>query len=289
MRLSELFRQNVAGDPSLDPERLQQTLERLVAAAEKAWPALSLTAEDFVPYLAQRVPEATIEALEQMHVPDLWLACACTRGDANAIEAFTKSYLSPIFPLPGDLKSLSGDVEQMASVKLLVAEEGQVPRIADYSARGDLGSWLSVVTLRIALMLLRRKKREIPLGDEAALSRLAGSADPEVLHLKERYRAEFAQAFQDALGTLQPRERNVLRQHYIDRLPMEQVARVYRVHRITVVRWVERAREKLARETRKSLVARLGLKGGELESIMRLIRSQVDVSLRTYLGRDPGP
>ena len=44
----------------------------------------------------------------------------------------------------------------------------------------------------------------------------AAVADPEIDHLKSLYRDEFQTAFSDALGALTERERNVLRQHYID-------------------------------------------------------------------------
>jgi RNA polymerase sigma-70 factor, ECF subfamily len=283
----ELFRQSIACDPALDGGGVERTLERLITAARSVWPGVRLSPEVFVPYLARRLPEPTVQAIENMHVTDLWLACGCARGDSNAIAAFTKSYLAPIFPLPGQLAQLSADVEQITALRLLVAEKGRMPKIADYAGRGDLGSWSSVVALRVALMVLRKRKREILLDDaEGALSDLADAGDAEVVHLKQRYRAEFAESFQRALRTLSPRARNVLRQHHVDRLTMEQIARVYRVHRITVVRWIEGARTKLARETRKNFTARLGLQHSELESVMRMIRSQIDLSLRTYLRSD---
>jgi RNA polymerase sigma-70 factor (ECF subfamily) len=57
------------------------------------------------------------------------------------------------------------------------------------------------------------------------------------------------------------------------------------VHRATAARRVERARELLCDGTRAELAARIGLKGAELDSVMRLVRSNVDLSIARVLGR----
>jgi RNA polymerase sigma-70 factor (ECF subfamily) len=285
--LSRLFRENLAPEVALEPcddARLEAALSELLAAARAAWPTFTVAAETFIPYVASRLPDdaSSIDALAEMRGSDLYLACACAHGDDRAIAIFDAEYLGPIFPLPRQLAAISLDVRQLASMKLFVREGSDPPKIADYSGRGDLGSWVSVVTLRIGLSLLRGTKRELPL-DETALFELGATGDAEVAQLKKRYSKEFADAFHHALGTLAPRDRNLLRQHYVDALTMEQIGRIYRVHRITIVRWIDKARAKLAIETRRHLETRLGISRGELESIMRLIRSQMDVSLRTYL------
>jgi RNA polymerase sigma-70 factor (ECF subfamily) len=288
--LSNIFRESRARDQpsdSVDDERLEEALGRAIASARQAWPTVAVPAEIFVRYLARRLPDgaASIEALSAVHVTDLWLACACTHGDPTAVRIFLEKVLAPIFPLPRALKSLSKDVEQIASAKLLVPEGSTLPKIADYSGCGDLESWVSVVALRIALGMTRTGKPEVTV-DDRVLSDLPHEDDVEVAHLKQRYRAEFVEAFEHALGKLRPRERNLLRQHLVDGLTMEQIGRIYSVHRITVVRWIERARARLAAETRAQLVTRVGV--GELESIMRLIRSQLDLSLRTYFRSGTG-
>lgn len=290
--LSNLFRQSApdAGGELHDDARLEEALGKLLTSARAAWPSLAVSPQTFIPYLVARFSQEawSVEGLEELRAADLYLACACAHGDSSAIAAFETMYVDPIFPLPRHLAA-SGDVRQIASVKLLVREGDRLPKIADYSGRGDLGSWVSVVVLRVALSLMRGQRREIAFEEDTALFELADRDDAEVAHLKRRYRAEFAEAFHFALGSLRPRERNLLRQHYVDALTMEQISRVYRVHRITVVRWIDKARTTLAAETRRHLVTRLGVQRGELDSILRLIRSQIDVSLRTHLRSDAGP
>ncbi len=86
-----------------------------------------------------------------------------------------------------------------------------------------------------------------------------------------------------ALATLSVRDRNLLRQYLVDRLTIDQLGRLYRVHRVTASRWVNRAREAFVAATLLALRRRLRVTRSELDSVLRLLRSQVDVSLRHLL------
>jgi RNA polymerase sigma-70 factor (ECF subfamily) len=55
------------------------------------------------------------------------------------------------------------------------------------------------------------------------------------------------------------------------------------VHRATSARWLKRVREQLYQETRRGLMARLRLTPSEFESALRLVRSQLDVSIVRHL------
>ena len=71
--------------------------------------------------------------------------------------------------------------------------------------------------------------------------------------------------------------------HVVGMVDMDLVVVAYRVHRLTVLRRMEQARRALGKETYRRLAARLTLSRTELDSIMRLIRSQLDVSLSVHL------
>jgi len=165
-----------------------------------------------------------------------------------------------------------------------MGHDGDPPKIGDYSGRGDLGGWVRVVAMRVALNLARGKTREVELEESDRLADgAAGSDDAELGLLKKLYQAEFREAFQQALTGLPVRDRNMLRQHYIDGLTLEQIGAVYQVHRVTMVRRMTETRKELATETRRRLKAKLRVSRGELDSIMRLLQSQLDVSIRAYL------
>jgi RNA polymerase sigma-70 factor (ECF subfamily) len=108
-------------------------------------------------------------------------------------------------------------------------------------------------------------------------------ADPELAFIRERHQEDFRVAFRAALGRLEARERNLLRLHHVHGLSMDAVSATYQAPRSTVARWIARAREQLLALTREELTARLGLSPDELDSLLRLVRSQLDVSLRQLM------
>ena len=98
--------------------------------------------------------------------------------------------------------------------------------------------------------------------------------------LRERYREQVRAAIAAAFAALTERQRNVLRQYYIDGLTIDQLAALYHVDRATTARWVIGARTGVLDGTRDRLRAVLGVSSDEVESILRLVRSELDLSLR---------
>jgi RNA polymerase sigma-70 factor (ECF subfamily) len=297
MRLapSEIFRDALA--PGLSARvvdgaaHIEEVLGELLDAGRSPWPSVSVAPAAFFAYLAERLPDTatSVDALRQLRVPDLYLACACAGGDTAAIALFDAAYLANIgsfVPVPKGIAA--ADVQQALREKLLIGRKGALPKIVDYSGRGDLASWIRVVAVRTSLNLARATGREVLVDENELLADRAGARpdDAELGHLKVLYQGEFREAFGQALATLSARDRNMLRQHYIDGLSMGQIGVISRVHRITVVRRMNEARKELAAETRRRLKAKLRVSRGELDSIMRLIQSQLDVSLRAHLHED---
>jgi RNA polymerase sigma-70 factor (ECF subfamily) len=271
-------------------EGLEELLAAHVAAGRDAWPELTMSDEQYLAHVAARLPgENAREALEGLHAADMWLAAACTRratGSANAFESRFMPQLDGVLSRAG--AELRDELRQRVREKLLVGavgDEAREPRIAEYAGRGPLAGWLKVVASRMTLDLLRARE---PAGrratdDDELLALPASGADPEMAHLRDRYREEFRTAMHEAAAALGARPRNVLRLHYIDGLTMEEIAAVHRVHRLTVVRWVTDAREALASTTRRVLLQRFGIGKKELDSILALMQSQFDLSIRALL------
>ncbi len=70
----------------------------------------------------------------------------------------------------------------------------------------------------------------------------------------------------------------------MDGLNIDEIGAIYRVHRVTAYRWLEKARDALVKHTQKLLAAQLKVEKREFDSIMRLIRSQLHLSLVRHLG-----
>jgi RNA polymerase sigma-70 factor (ECF subfamily) len=109
-------------------------------------------------------------------------------------------------------------------------------------------------------------------------------ADPELQLLKRQHLAHFKAAFAEAVGTLDSSDRVVLRQHFVERLTIDQIGAVYHLHRATAARRLARAREALLAATRAALARRLGLAPVELESVLELIASRMEASVERLLG-----
>ena len=113
--------------------------------------------------------------------------------------------------------------------------------------------------------------------------KVAPDDDPELGYLKRLYRSEFKDAFQTAVAALPARDRLVLRQSVLDSLGIDALAKLHHVHRATCARWLETARAAILATTQKILIERLELSRDELQSVIRLISSKLDVSLTRVL------
>lgn len=264
------------------PDReLGDELEAPLAEAARSWPDGDV--EIFVRAIAERLGTGELGAL---CLPDLALACGCAAGTPAALAAFER-LCGPVIEraiaaarVPDAERA---DVAQIVRRRLLTAPEGERPRIATYSARGSLKAWVRVVATREAQRVLPRVGREEHAEDDELDGLLARDDDPELAYLKRLYRAELKRAFTAAVDALEPRDRLVLRQHTIDRLGIDQLAALHQVHRSTAARWIESARAAVLAATQRELLRHLQVSRTELASIVRLVSSQLDLSLPRLL------
>jgi RNA polymerase sigma-70 factor, ECF subfamily len=272
--------------PLLGPE-----LAKVLAAAERAWPGFSLSTPRFLAFLADKLPvgEPLEPALAQLCIDDLYLACACSDRDPRALAEFDRQ-LVPIVERAatrrGATASQAAEVQQIVRERLLlprVAGDDEQARIADFSGRGNLRAWIRVVATRETLRLLGRPQREVPTDEDAVAALMPADAGVELEHFKAVYREEFKQAFREAIAALTDRERVLLRQHALDGLSIDRLADFYGVHRATTARWIDAARKSVLERTRKALGRRLHVPSAELDSIMRMIDSRLDITLPTLL------
>lgn len=272
---------------------LDETLERMVVAAHAAWPDVHLPEATFLAHVAERLSTAddSGRALGAIHAPDLYLACGCTHGDAQALLAFERQYMSEVSLYIGaspETAPFADEVKQDLRVRLLMGADGDPPRIAAYNGHGPLGGWLRMAAVRTAIDLRRaRARRERREEEEPLLRLMSADPDPELRLIKRDSRLAFEAAFKSTLAALEPREANVLRLYFLHGMTPEAIGRLNKCTGRTVNRWIAKAREKILAETRAQIDARLSLSTSQLGGVMELIESQLDVSVRKFLG-DPG-
>jgi RNA polymerase sigma-70 factor (ECF subfamily) len=130
----------------------------------------------------------------------------------------------------------------------------------------------------------RNKDEQIQSNEErGGLERIALPSDVELEYLKTRYQSEFKRAVEDALGSLDAKQLNILRFHYVDGLSIDRIGLLLQVHRATAARWIRAAADAVQTEVRRLLRERLGLSAGEIDSLAGLIQSQLHVSISRLL------
>ena len=268
---------------SASDDRLSsEALRRAVDAARAQWPTLPV--DGFVEHLHGKTAEHDPSTLA---IGDLLLAHACARHDPDALLAFERNCIAPLARSLSHLRLGSDrldEVKQRVRTHLLLGSPERRPRILDYGGRGDLCSWVAVVATRQALSMLRRRTPVPRYADEALMALESPHTGPELAFLKEHYQDIFHKAFSEALADLTVRARNVLRHHYVHGLTIDEIGAIYGVHRSNAARRIAKARDELLSGTRRRMKLELRLDQAEFDSIMRMVESKLDLSLKMMLG-----
>jgi RNA polymerase sigma-70 factor (ECF subfamily) len=271
----------------------EATMVTLLDAARREHPGVDVPLAVFAQYVETRL-DPTKErqaALDSIYATDLYLACACGSGTPAAIQRLHDLHevelVAPLAQLgiqPCDRQ----DVLQQLRERLLVGRGGKAAAITQYNGRGPLSRWLRVTAMRTALNAARDQQAAISraMADADRLGQVLG--DPELEWFRERYEADFREALRQAVSDLRPRWRRLLRLAVADGLTVREIAAMYGIHFASAARTIRNARDKLAQRTHDHLKTRLELTTGELQSVVALIRSRLDLCLqRTLSTPDP--
>lgn len=246
------------------------------------WPGVSGRRADFLERMRAQLQGTPPEERAGLHLGDLYVATLAADGDATAARWIVDALATDVRTAAA--RATDADVAQAACdavwEKLLVAAPDRPPRIASYTGRGPLRSWVLVVLARNVIDIARRAPSpEVPLEDRLP----AQTNDPEIEFLKEHYAEAFRDALADAVKGLSDRDRAMLGQAVIDGLDTAQIGAVYGVHRTTAGRWLGEARERLLKATRRGLMQGLSVEVAEVDSILRLIGSRLHVTFAPLL------
>lgn len=273
---------------SLLPGELAGVLQLSIEAARSAWPELEVSPHDFVGFLAERHNSNTFTPSAPLkHAADLWLAYACIRAVPAAHASFHAVYtpiITRVLARRGAQDSQLQDLLHNVLEKLLLPRDDKPPLLMDYSGQGSLKSWVSTVAVTTLLMSRRssERRREDMCGDDALESRLAEDGG-ELQFLKQHYRKPVETAISSALAQLGDRERVLLRLHLVERMSIDRLGTMYNVNRATAARWLANARASVLKATRAEMRRALRVSESECDSIIKLVDSQLQVSVARHL------
>lgn len=270
-------------------------LAEIQRALHAAWPDGPPLEVGFWAELARCVPtdredDAVVEALARAHAVELHLAFCCRHGEPAALARFERDYIARLANAVGRIDpspTFVDEVLQRVRMKLLVPEAGEPPKLAYYTGRGLLHSWLRVVAVREALNLRASQRRDVESADDEIRGLEPGHTDPEVRLLQQEYRTEFREALVGALAALEPSERNLLRLHYLHGLTADELGKLLAIHRSSAARRIAKIRETLLATTRRALLARIAIGPSEFADLIAVLESRWDLSIERALGSAP--
>lgn len=273
---------------TFDPHRLAESspsaahgpAESYQAAAE-LWHHIPLSAERFAANWL-RLSDSREGPLDA-HAGDIYLVAACLDGVPAALAELDR-LLRAQAPALASFGLSNADVEDVLSTTLAGLLEGKLRR---YSGRGPLEAWLRVTLTNRLLDRLRASPQLVEL-DDVLLGTLSTSHVPELELARRQFRGSFSAGFKLAIARLTPRQRNLLRQHHLDELTLEELSALYHVHRATVARWLADARVALLDFTRDEVSKLMGVARHDVDSIVRLISSRFDLSAGLFLSSASG-
>jgi RNA polymerase sigma-70 factor (ECF subfamily) len=264
------------------------TLARRLEAAVHATPGVRADPAEFVTNLTNRLAAAADPAREllELHVEDLYLAWALSVGDKAAFARFERDFVALLATQIKGAAAEAGELEQQVRTRLFVPAAGQPARITQYSGKGPFGGWLRMIATRCLLDLRRARQGE---DTPRELDSPGVPTDPELDYLKLRYAADFKLALEAALSRLDARQVTLLKLSFIEQLSATAIGVMYGVSSRTVQRWLAELRETVRRSTREALKVKIALSPSELDSLLGLVDSQLQLSLYRVLGEQQKP
>lgn len=267
------------------PDAITALIEQARDDAQRQWPELVTDATAVGAWLGGRVDAAAGPATaETLELASLVLTYACAHALPGALKAFRACHGADVDSALRRLgldDSAAQDVRQVVWGKLFVAGS---EKIRAYNGRGPLGGWVRAVAVRQAISMGRRRA-PLDLAGQDLPAQLPALSDPEREYLQGRYGDAVRAALHHAVSQLAAEDRNLLRFRFADGLTLDELARVFDVHRATVARRLAKARSEVRRAALQNLRAELNADPSEIASVVRLVRSQLDLSISGLLGK----
>jgi RNA polymerase sigma-70 factor (ECF subfamily) len=216
------------------------------------------------------------EAIATLDAAEVFLAAALLGGDQAAPAAFEQRYFSAatsVLERAGATHDEADEVLQTLRARLLVSADGGTPRLVDYCGNGRLPGLLRIAATR-ALMNMRDKRK--PESDLDALAEQAtADLDPQRAILEQQESDAIAGAIRSTARALPRRSRTLLRLNLVEGLSIDELGRVFGLHRATAARQLARARDELIAGVRQRLVELWGEGAAALE----LVSARLEITL----------
>jgi RNA polymerase sigma-70 factor len=276
---------------------------------------------------ADHSPGSARQFIDELQDLDLYLALACARGNESAWWEFDRRYRSFVERLARHLLSIRADADEVIDYVYAelfgtkVVDGVRLSKFRTYTGRGSLQGWLRAVVSHAVIDFYRRRQDEVSLdrleeiGEGANVRHTRGghtNRNEESMVasvVRERYRSVTVAALDQALATLDEHEKLLLLYYHVEGLKLREIARIVeepmspirrwfqrrgrssgkaRVHESTVMRWLEKAYQKVSERFHAELGDKHGLKPQEIEICLSIATEDLGdgVSLKSITAKD---
>jgi RNA polymerase sigma-70 factor, ECF subfamily len=204
---------------------------------------------------------------------DQELAARCLAGEPAALAELEAGPLAEAAAHLASLGFGSAAVDeslQRARTKLVVDKA-----LAAYRGRGSLALFVRTTAVRLAVDAHRKTRREVELGELLA----APLDDPELEYMRKLYADNLVAAAREAWTRLAGHERFLLALRIYEQMSVDDLARVYQIHRASAARRAAAARAAFVGHVRAALRAKLAVGDSTLDSILRIVTTSVQLPL----------
>lgn len=276
----------------ISPPPTRDATARVMSAGSLRWPSLKVDSHELARYLEDR--GVSVETVSPAIACDLFLAFACFAKVPSAVQLFQTIY-DPIIVATGKRFDTSGalvDELRQRLAELLFVGTGRSPaRIGEYRGRGPLSAWVRTCAKRAALRLAKIGSPEVLLTRDALADEISDVCDQELTLLKDHYGELFRQELVLALNELPARDRMLLQLHLVAGLSTTRIGRMYHLSQSSISRQLQRAAGTTFSLIKQRIHQRLGVATAELESLLDLARSHIELTLSSMddlLRDEPG-
>ncbi|MEM6559407.1 MAG: ECF-type sigma factor [Myxococcota bacterium] len=258
--------------------------ERLYRQGARAWPRLKCSRSE----MAACIAWAEIQDADSANAAGLYLAGAVVAGRAEALSSFETTHLETQRPRLAQIGLNDDDIDevlQTVRTQLLMPRAGAAaPRLAELAGRGNLYALVRVVTIRAALNYRRSQGRR-RRNEDVAAAELLSPAHRSVL--RDVMSAEAVTLLRDAIEAaiagLNAQQRTLLRLNVSHGMSIDEIGRIYNVHRATAARWLGSARDAIENDVKARLRTIRGHSTTHLNELFELASSQLQISFHRLL------
>ena len=156
----------------------------------------------------------------------------------------------------------------------MVAASDGPPAIVGLAGDGDLQALVRVIVTRTGLNFRRDQKLDPRFGNSIdaengeVVERMISDGTPAEDLAQRQARDLVKAAMTAALAQLEPRDRTLLRMHFVHRMSIDAIGKIYEVHRATAARWLSAICDRLNTYARRDMRDRLGTRTDHMDSLL---------------------